>query len=138
MERKFSEFKALVLWLAHEHHEGHIYPMAERTGISHALLDRWSKGMVKNPTAATIEKLCQAYELNFHEVMDLATRGRPTTLRRLRMKVAVSLLTLALSIASMFSVVMAQSIVSVDLRSAPYRKLRAWFVAYRWFIVCPS
>lgn len=77
MAPRFKDFGALILWLAEKHHDGAIYPMAARTGLSPAILDRWSKNNVKNPSPASLQKLCDAYGLDLYAVADLAA-GRPS------------------------------------------------------------
>ena len=49
MALNYADLQALVLALAEKHHAGAIYPMAEKTGLSPATMDKWAKGNVKNP-----------------------------------------------------------------------------------------
>lgn len=66
-------YKALIRWLAERHHAGHFFPMAERIGVSSALVDQWKRGVVKNPTIESITKLCLAYDLDLLAVLRLVT-----------------------------------------------------------------
>lgn len=72
-----ASLQALVLSLAAEHHDGAIYPMAERTGLSPATLHKWAHNNVKNPEIASLAQLAHAYDLDMSEVIALALR-RPT------------------------------------------------------------
>lgn len=68
------DFPTLIRWLANKHHEGAIYPMADDTGLSQALLDKWVKGMVANPRIGSIIQLAQAYDLDHMWVISLVAR----------------------------------------------------------------
>lgn len=70
------DFKTLVKLLAERHHDGAIYPMAERVGVSSALMDKWAHGTVKNPTNPSLRKLCRAYHLDFLKVLTIVEKGR--------------------------------------------------------------
>lgn len=76
MTPEVRDFKALIHWLADKHHDGAIYPMAERIGISSALADKWAHGTVKQPSVPSLRKLCRAYHLDFMKVLQIVERGR--------------------------------------------------------------
>lgn len=65
----------LIAQLAQRHHGGAIYPMGQRIGLSPAIVDKWAKGMVRNPSLSSIRRLCHAYGLNFHRVLEIIERG---------------------------------------------------------------
>jgi transcriptional regulator with XRE-family HTH domain len=75
MKDDIETFPALVRWIAEQHHGGVIYQLAQRVGISPALADRWSKGLVQHPTMDSVMKFCRAYGLDLAEVLRL--RGGP-------------------------------------------------------------
>src|SRR5687768_4112167 len=84
-----SDFPALVLWLAKHFHDGRILRMHPRTGLSQAILDRWSKGQVKSPKLESLDALADAYELDRNAVADLA---RHWIYRRRRVRKVVATL----------------------------------------------
>jgi transcriptional regulator with XRE-family HTH domain len=71
MDPDTQTFDALIRWLAATYHDGVIYQMAQRVGISPALADRWSKGLVQRPTMASVQKLCRAYDLDLVSILRL-------------------------------------------------------------------
>src|SRR5262245_41936536 len=75
MTPDIETFPALVRWLAETHHDGVIYQVAQKVGISPALADRWSKGLVQRPSMDSVMKLVNAYGLDLAEVLRL--RGGP-------------------------------------------------------------
>jgi hypothetical protein len=64
-------FPELVRWAADTYHNGVMYQLALRVGISPALADRWSKGLVQRPTMETALKFCRAYSLDPADVLTL-------------------------------------------------------------------
>lgn len=75
-------FRALIHWLAERYHGGHFFPMAERIGVSSALVDQWQRGVVKRPTIVSVEKLCAAYDLELVVVLRLVTSPPPRPTRK--------------------------------------------------------
>jgi Cro/C1-type HTH DNA-binding domain len=65
-------FPELVRWAAETYHGGVMYQLAIRVGISPALADRWSKGLVQRPTIETVLKFCRAYDLDPAAVLTLS------------------------------------------------------------------
>lgn len=79
MPAKVKSFPDLIRALADEHHGGKVLPMAERTGLSPAILARWYHGQTREPTLDSLLKLCAAYHLEVVDVLALvARRRRPT------------------------------------------------------------
>jgi len=79
MNPKVRTFPELIRWLADKHHDGHVLPVAQKTGISPALVNLWVKGQVKNPTVTNLQRLCAAYGLDFLFVVGLV-QGRRAAL----------------------------------------------------------
>jgi len=69
-----ADLKALVLSMAERYHEGSIFPMAARTGLSAATMDKWSKGIVKSPDITSLAQFAEAYQLEPREVIEIAMR----------------------------------------------------------------
>lgn len=76
------DFPALIAWLAAREHDGHVYPMAKRIGVSSALVDQWKHGVTKRPTLESLYKLCEAYDLDLNDVLPLVAGRRPLLKRR--------------------------------------------------------
>jgi hypothetical protein len=96
-----TDFPALVRWLAKHYHDDTIVRMAPTTGLSQAILDRWSKGQVKSPKLESLDALADAYELDRNAVADLARRWIYTNRRRVRRGVATLLLGVGLGVAAL-------------------------------------
>jgi hypothetical protein len=69
-------FQDLIAWIATTWHKGKIYPIAKRCHINHALMDHWSKGLVLEPKLPTVLRLCDAYELDPIDVLNLLVAPR--------------------------------------------------------------
>lgn len=75
MALEFKSLRELVNWLADKHHAGAVYPMAKRTGLSPATMEKWSEGNVKNPEIASLYLLADAYQLSRSDVIEVAMRA---------------------------------------------------------------
>jgi hypothetical protein len=71
MNPPVKDFPALIRWIADHHHDGAVYPMHARLGVSPALVQLWVTGGVKTPTLDYLERLCIAYSLDFAFVRNL-------------------------------------------------------------------
>src|SRR5262249_15466404 len=60
--------------LAQHEHDGAVYPMAAKIGISPAIVARWAQGNVRNPTIESVAKVCRAYRLDFVKVTKMLAR----------------------------------------------------------------
>jgi transcriptional regulator with XRE-family HTH domain len=96
-----TDFPALVRWLAKHYHDDTIVRMAPTTGLSQAILDRWSKGQVKSPKLESLDALADAYELDRNAVADLARRWIYANRRRVRRAIATLLVGFALGAAEL-------------------------------------
>lgn len=76
MNPKVEDFPGLIHWIAAKYHGGAIHPIHEAVGISPALVQLWSKGGVKNPNLENLDRLCQAYRLDFDFVRGLLRRPK--------------------------------------------------------------
>lgn len=70
-----ATFAALIQQLADEHHQGHFYPIAKRMPSASALVYGWRNGTIRQPTPQKIRLLCNAYGLDFQQVLELAMRS---------------------------------------------------------------
>lgn len=73
--RSVRTFPQLIRWLADEYHGGVVLAIAGKTGVSPGLVNFWVKGNVGEPKLGSIERLCEAYDLEFDYVRGLI-RGR--------------------------------------------------------------
>lgn len=74
--RSVRTFPQLIRWLADAYHDGVLFAISGKTGVSPALVNLWVKGHVGQPRLESIERLCDAYDLEFDYVRGLV-RGRP-------------------------------------------------------------
>lgn len=77
-----KDFRRLIQELVATHHGGNYYAMAKRLGVSSGLPYQWRDGTVKQPSRATVAKLCAAYGLDPAEVIQILAETALAELRR--------------------------------------------------------
>jgi transcriptional regulator with XRE-family HTH domain len=77
MNPKVQDFPALIRWIADKHHHGAVHPIHKRMGVSPATVQLWARGGVKNPNVESLERLCDAYKLDFTFVRRLLRPPAP-------------------------------------------------------------
>ena len=68
---KVKTFPQLIRWLADEYHEGAVLPIANKVGVSPALVGLWSRGQTAEPRALNLQRLAEVYNLDFLWVLGL-------------------------------------------------------------------
>lgn len=85
-------FQDLARWLIDTKHAGQPYGMAKTLKISAGLPYQWRDGLVKSPQPDTLARMCDAYALEWDEVVRLCFR--PPVRRRRGAAVLVAALSL--------------------------------------------
>jgi hypothetical protein len=78
----------LIQWLAETYHGGSRYAIAKHARVSHALIDFWYYGLVRDPRRQSLEKLARAYDLPLYDLMMLGTTEPSPPPKRPRTKTA--------------------------------------------------
>lgn len=118
-----KDFPSLVRWLADKYHDGAIYPMGARTGLSPAILQRWADGNVKSPTLLAVVKFSDAYGLDYIEVLSIVAHKPRRTLRKgIAALVGIGLLASILGAPEVAAATAALGVITIP----PYRKLAAY------------
>ena len=69
------DFPSLIRWVADTFHDGAVLPISRKIGVSPAIVALWVNGVVKNPTITNLERLCEAYFLDFNVVRKTIRQG---------------------------------------------------------------
>lgn len=66
----------LTRWIADTYHEGVLLPIAEKLGVSSAVVYQWEKGQTRTGHPATLSRLAEAYGLDLGDVLRVVTKPR--------------------------------------------------------------
>jgi hypothetical protein len=83
-------FADLVTWLVKQHHHGSYYQMAVRLKVSSGLPYQWRDEVVREPSKPIIQRLCDAYGLEYWEVKDVASGRFAATTAKLPLAVPLA------------------------------------------------
>jgi len=68
-----TDGRSLVVWLSREYHDGTYRGIAKRVGVSSPLVYQWKDG-VAHPGLRSLEKICEAYDLDAGLIPRMAKR----------------------------------------------------------------